>query len=393
MTKGTQEKVRGEIHTAVPSFNPSDARQLHFLFEAVWESAADAMALSDPDGIVLAANPAYCDFYGYLLEELIGQSFAVIFPEEQQAEAVEQYHQYFADQVRPDGVEATVRPAGGGMERLVDVRYSFIEQQGQRVAMLSVIRDITERARLQQTERELLREKNNFLLTISHDLKTPLTTIKGHAQVLLRRIARTPALDPTTLAEGLHEIETTTTRMVGMIEGLLDAASMRRGETLPIHCSTVDLAALVRAVVEDQRDAADRHRIVVEVVSPVTGWWDHARLRRVVENLLSNALKYSPDGGTVLVSIYDEQESTRSQAVLRVTDTGIGIPENDREQIFEPFYRATNVGEGALGSGIGLTGVQQIVELHGGAVSVESVEGEGSTFMVRLPIRSSEPPE
>jgi PAS domain S-box-containing protein len=377
-------KGRSDLNSSAPGFDLEDAAHVHFLFQAVWESAVDAMALSDPRGIVLAVNPAYCQLYGYPVEELVGQSFAVIFPEDQRTQAEADYRRYFVDAVHPAGVEATVQSTDGE-EHLVDVRYSFIDQAGQRIAMLSVIRDVTDRARLRQSERDLLRDKDNFVLAISHDLKTPITAIKGHAQLLLRRL--TPGADPDVgkLTTGLRQIETTATQMSQMIDGLLDVSSLRRGETLQVNRTNVDLVALVRVVVAGQNGISDRHRFEVDAPDALTGRWDEARLTRVIDNLVANALKYSPAGGTILIALREAVEAHGRMAILSVTDNGIGIPDDDRERIFDPFYRGSNVTEQVTGSGIGLAGVRQIVELHGGTVSVESMEGKGTTFTVRLP--------
>jgi PAS domain S-box-containing protein len=376
--------VRGDLRVSAAAFDLQEAAHVHFLFEAVWTSAVDAMALSDPHGTVLAVNPAYCQLYGYLVEELVGQSFAVIFPEDQRTQAEADYRQYFIDAVQPEGVEATVQ-SRDGQERLVDVRYSFIEQAGQRIAMLSVIRDVTERARLQQAERDLLRDKDNFMLAISHDLKTPITAIKGNAQLLLRRLKRRTEPDTVTLAQGLRQIDATATRMGQMIDGLLDVSSLRHGDTLPVQSTTVDLVALVRTVVDEQQRTTDRHRIEIDAPHALIGWWDEPRLMRVVDNLVANAIKYSPAGGTILVALREEVQASGVMAVLSVSDHGIGVPGGEGGRIFNPFYRGSNATEDMAGSGIGLAGVQQIVEMHGGTVSVESAVGEGSTFTVRLP--------
>src|SRR5437588_6277181 len=122
-------------------------------FRAVWETATDAMALSDPGGIVVAANPAYYSLYGYGADEVIGHSFAIIFPPEERDTAIEAYHHHFFQGVSTEGVESTVRRKNGELRR-VDVRYSFIEHEGHRVAMLSIIRDVTDHARLRDAERE-----------------------------------------------------------------------------------------------------------------------------------------------------------------------------------------------------------------------------------------------
>lgn len=188
------------------------------------------------------------------------------------------------------------------------------------------------------------------------------------------------------LTEALRLIEMSATRMAQMIDGLMDVSSLRCGDSLSVHRSTVDLSALVRATVEANQGTTDRHRIDVDAPDHLCGWWDEPRIARVVDNLVTNALKYSPAGGVVLISVREDALPTRMEAVLTVTDTGIGIPASDRDFIFNTFYRGTNVGTEVSGSGIGLAGVRQIAEMHGGTALVESVEGAGSTFTVQLPL-------
>jgi signal transduction histidine kinase len=139
----------------------------------------------------------------------------------------------------------------------------------------------------------------------------------------------------------------------------------------------------VRRVADEQQRATDRHEIRLESAeSRIDGTWDEARLERVVTNLIANAVKYSPDGGTVRVSLAHEEGS----AVLAVQDQGIGIPAADVPRIFDRFFRARNATGRFAGSGIGLGSVLQIVQAHGGRIDVQSREGEGSTFVVRLPL-------
>ncbi|MFN8556342.1 MAG: sensor histidine kinase [Dehalococcoidia bacterium] len=127
-------------------------------------------------------------------------------------------------------------------------------------------------------------------------------------------------------------------------------------------------------------------------MAELIGVWDGARLTRVVDNLLSNAVKYSPDGGETTVHVGRVCYHGEAYAVLTVQDRGIGIPAVDLPYTFERFHRAANV-RGIAGNGIGLAGARQIIEQHGGQISVESVEGEGSTFTVRLPLTPPRDPD
>lgn len=244
--------------------------------------------------------------------------------------------------------------------------------------------------------KDLEREKDAFLAAASHDLKNPLTAIKARAQVLQRRAQRVGGADGTALAEGLHGIDGAATRLAGMINELLDATRIQMGRPLDLDRRPMDLVALANQVVADFRPAADRHEIVVESSMPeVSGEWDRSRLERVLTNLLSNAVKYSPEGGRIRIRVALEDGAGR-WAVLSVSDEGVGIPTSELDQVFERFYRASNVAGRIEGTGIGLSGARQIVEQHGGSIDVESTqagadgEGGGSTFTIRLPVTAQQ---
>jgi PAS domain S-box-containing protein len=353
------------------------------IFRMVWESAADAMALSDPNGIVTAANPAYYTLYGLRPQEVIGCAFSVIFPPEQRAQADEDYRRYFYDMPAQEGVRASVQRPDGSVA-LVDVRYAFLEEGGKRSAMLSVIRDITDQSRVEESERLLTRRNEQVMLALSHDLKNPLTAIQGYADVLLRRLTRSDDLPPSATRDGLGKIQEAARRMAQMIDGLL-ASTAAHTPADGLAPSEVDLVALVRSVATVQQEVAQDQEIVVEANCPVIGWWDENRIRRVAENLLSNAVKYSPAGEQIVVSLRTDETAGRVWAVLEVTDHGIGIPDADLPHIFKPFYRASNVGDTTAGTGLGLSSTRHIVQLHGGSIAVHSPAGGGCTVIVRLP--------
>jgi signal transduction histidine kinase len=146
---------------------------------------------------------------------------------------------------------------------------------------------------------------------------------------------------------------------------------------------------LARSVAADLGQSAPRHRIAVQAGGAVVGAWDPVRLERVIANLVGNAVKYSPAGGPVVVEISSEVDRDgRAGAVMRVRDRGVGIPAEDLSHVFERFRRGANVARHFAGTGIGLFGSRQIVEQHGGTIAVESEEGVGSMFTVRLPLEA-----
>jgi len=225
-----------------------------------------------------------------------------------------------------------------------------------------------------------------FVDAATHDLKNPLTSLKARVQLLLRRIQRGQVLEPTALAAGLAAIDADATRMVTLIDELMDAAHLRTGQALTLTPVPTDLVALAHDCVADTRRRTT-HTLVVESSEPaLVGVWDRPRLERVVQNLLDNAIKYSPRGGDIVLrTTCEDDPDGKAWAVLSVQDNGVGIPAADLPHIFERFWRGSNVG-GTVGAGIGLAGARQIVEQHGGTIAVASTEGKGSTVTVRLPL-------
>jgi signal transduction histidine kinase len=174
--------------------------------------------------------------------------------------------------------------------------------------------------------------------------------------------------------------------MTSLLEELADVMRLRAGQMIELHRAPTDLVALVRRTAQEHDRLSDRHGIrVVTDLEELTGFWDGPRLQRVLVNLLGNAVKYSPRGGRITVRVAREGDGDDACAVFSVQDHGVGIPQADLSLVFVQFRRAGNV-ESFAGSGIGLAGAKRIVELHGGTISVESIEGEGSTFTVRLPL-------
>lgn len=250
---------------------------------------------------------------------------------------------------------------------------------GERVGAVLTVRDITDLYEMQQ-------QKDAFLSAAAHDLRTPLTAVKGRLQMLERRLQRGQPPDPPALIAELQRIDANATRMIRLIGELLDVANIELGRPLRLTKRDVDLVALARAVIDEQQHFAEHHRIVLQTVEPsIDGTWDGYRLERVLANLISNAVKYSPGGGDIEVRVQRDAGMAR----LQVTDHGVGIPEADLPHVFERFHRAANVGS-IRGTGIGLWGARRIVEQHGGHIAVDSTVGEGTTVVVSLPCQATQ---
>jgi signal transduction histidine kinase len=254
-------------------------------------------------------------------------------------------------------------------------------------------------ARLHTQAQAGLRLRDAVLAMVSHDLKNPLAAIQGHAQLLQRQLSRLDVPNRERLVAGAANTSAAAARMGRQIDELLDVARLGAGEVLKLERTPTDLVAVARRVASRLGRLARNHRLFVQAdPEPIIGQWDVDRLERVFDNLIGNAIKYSPEGGEVHISITLADDD----AVLSVRDQGVGIPAEDLPFVFEPFRRGANVLEHIRGSGLGLASVRAIVEQHGGTISVTSSassppsrEGDrstasqpegGSTFTVRLPL-------
>ena len=378
----------------------------------LWQHTSEAMALSDPDGIVLAANPAYYRLYGYGPDEVLGKSFALIFPSDQRAWAEAQYQEVFQSGQPPPVMQSVIR-SKSGLERIVESRVSFLEEHGRRTAMLSILRDVTHEVTARRAAASAEQDLRTLLFSLSHDIKSPLAVIKGHAQVLRRQIVRRASAPPLDrLTDGLAQIEASALRVAGLVDELVEVATLQEGASLPLHLASVDLVAVVRETIERHQRLAERHQLVADLaVESLRGLWDAPRLIRVLDNLLGNAIKYSPAGGLITVrvrpgappqgpaaagSVPEEGRDSVGPcpgALVSVEDHGIGIDEHDLAHVFDRFRRGGNVPDTVLGSGIGLTSVEQIVHQHGGTVDIASRVGAGTTVTVWLPLRHNDGPD
>lgn len=244
--------------------------------------------------------------------------------------------------------------------------------------------NVVHRARMLETEqrlvtelRELARYRSEMMATISHELKTPLTAIMGHAEMLQDRYPE---------ASSVEAIVRNTQRLNQLVGNLLNYSRVHSQRDSVRH--RVDVAELSRASLSIFEVRAELARISLDFAAPGTPVWvygDPEELGTVVDNLLDNALKYTPDGGRVSVAVGQDEGSVW----VSVLDTGLGISPFDREHIFSPFHRSTNTDALSIpGTGLGLAISQRIANAHGGAIEVDSEMGAGSVFTFRLPRRS-----
>lgn len=239
-----------------------------------------------------------------------------------------------------------------------------------------------ENSLLYQQAQQAAQVREAFLSMAAHELRTPLTTVMGWA-AMLADAARNPERDPEALASFVEELQSQVQRLDTLINDLLDASRLQQQRT-ELRPEEIDLAALIQHVLvrfEHASELQSAHRIVFESSDSVVGYWDPGRMEQVVTNLISNALKYSPDGGEVRTAVTDEG----NRVTLSIQDQGIGVGPEDLAHLFEPFRRTDTARRTAGGTGLGLYITRQLVEQHGGTIEMASVVGDGTTVTVRLP--------
>jgi signal transduction histidine kinase len=282
------------------------------------------------------------------------------------AEALDAYRQYIG-----------IRDAMFREETLARLR-SVEQMRRLRIAEAAAETQRRLREQEQHNSARLLKMKDEFLNTATHDLKNPLAVIASAVGKLRYTIPR----DNTAAHETFGRIEATIVQMRNLITELLDIARMETGYILDPQPG--DLTALCQAVLNDMRElAADKGvTLLLECpASPLIVSFDAARLRQVLNNLIANAVQYTPAGGQVALKMARQD----GQYLIQVRDTGIGIPNADLPHIFEMFYRASNQRGESEGTGLGLAIARSIIEQHGGRIWAESVLGAGSTFAFTLP--------
>ena len=276
-------------------------------------------------------------------------------------------------------------PTPQGELTLRSVKFTLRDAAGQRYVG-SITMDITEQRRAHVALEAADRRKDQFIATLAHELRNPLAPIRSAVAILGREGAAKPDLD-----WSRDVIERQVAHMARLVDDLLDMARVSSGK-LSLRRQRVALAAVVDAALETSRPALEAagHRLVVRMpAAQALVDADPARLAQAISNLLNNAAKYTPPGGTIELSV----EQAGGEAVIAVADNGIGFPAELAQQLFEPFAQWAPAEQAAPGLGIGLSLVRGIVELHGGTASASSEgPGKGSRFEVRLPLAAAAQP-
>ena len=271
------------------------------------------------------------------------------------------------------GALSLVRSRGGAPYSSQEL--PFLEELARRAALA------LDNARLLREAQDSLRLRDDFLAMASHDMRTPLGAILGNLELAQRKLARMEIPAESGLARNLANAVRTTGSLARLVDELMDVTMIHSGQPLPLRLEDIDLVRMAHEVAGEHQRQTAAHRIRVEADGEVRGIWDESRMQRVLNNLVDNAVKYSPDGGEVTIRVSGDGR----EATVSVQDQGIGIPAGELEVVFSPYQRASNT-TGLRGLGLGLAGARDLLRQVGGDLTVESEEGGGSTFTMCLPV-------
>ncbi len=350
-------------------------------FKTTLDATLDCVLMFTPDTLTLAyANAGAAKQLASSVEELVGLSVLEV----ESAFDETGFRKLLAPLMSgtlPSQTYSTNHRRRDGTEVPVEVVLQYVAEGEGPGRFISVARDITERQRAETALRLASEAKDAFLAAASHELRTPLAAAKGHAHLALLKLGGQTEAGP---GKSLQIINRQIDRMAKLVEDLLDISRLQAGR-LSLELEPFDLSQLVLETRDRMAVLSQTHELKVEVPEHLEGTWDRGRLDQVLTNLLSNAIRYSPEGGQVLVRLVAEGDTG---VHLSVKDEGVGIPSEKQRLIFERFGRAHGSKYGGLG--LGLTISQGIVEQHGGRIWAESSgkAGQGSTFNVWLPRRT-----
>lgn len=360
-------------------------RQSQERYRAIVEDQTELICRFKPDSTITFVNDAYCRYFNKSRESLIGHKFLPAMPPEDRKLITKNFGSLSIE--KPTNTyEHQVILSGGEMRWQQWSDRALFDEQGNFIECQAVGRDITQLKQAEanirkalEKERELSELRSSFVSLVSHEFRTPLTTIQSSAEILEHYNDR---LSDEKKQKHFQRIQTALRRMTQLLEDVL-IVGQAEAEKLNFNPQPMDLVAYCRDIVETmQVTVLQEHRLnFVTQCDRTDALMDEKLLEHIVTNLLSNAIKYSPQGGTIQFDLVCNQSS----AVFRIEDTGIGIPEEDLEKLFESFGRASNVGT-IQGTGLGLAIVKRCVNLHGGQITVESTLGVGTTFTVTLPL-------
>lgn len=364
----------------------ANAEEKQATLAAIVNSSDDAIISKTLQGIITSWNQSACKMFGYTEKEAIGKHISLIIPKDRLDEETLIIESIRAGR-KIDHFE-TVRVAKDGTERQISLTVSPVkDSKGKIIGASKIARDISskieaEKQRELYTQRlqELNLHRDDFIVMTSHELKTPLTVILANLQILqqLMEADKNVSFVNTSLKQIL--------KLSGLVSNLLDVSKIQSGK-LELNTSLFNLEMLVKEIVINLQKTAKNHRLVFnEKAQKLIVNADHGRIEQVIINFISNAIKYMPSSGDIIIETYKKN----GNVIVSVRDTGIGIPEKDLNNIFLRFYRVSGSASSFSGSGIGLFVSSEIIKAHGGRIWAESKMGEGSVFYFSIPAWNEE---
>lgn len=357
------------IGTMLDITDTVQADERNAMLAAIIASSNDAIVAKTTEGIITSWNNAAQKMFGYAPEEIIGESIMKIIPEDRK----EEEHYILSKLRNGESVEhyetRRLTKAGG----LIDVSLTISpikDDSGKIIGISKIARDITER-KLEE------KRKNDFVAMVSHELKTPLTSILLYVQLLVKK--STNVEDPSFLGMST-KIEAYVKRMISMITDYLGLSRIEEGK-IDIQKTHFALKPLADEVMEEARLISSKHTLEIVGCESAEVYADREKMRQILINLVSNAVKYSPSGGSVTLG----WESMSDKLRIYIKDEGLGISPADQTKLFQRFYRVNDDGrKNIAGFGIGLYLVSELLRLHHSTIEVDSKLGEGSVFYFHL---------
>ncbi|MEG4227087.1 ATP-binding protein [Microcoleus sp. N9_B2] len=357
-------------------------------FRAIFDSSFQLTKLLTPQGIVLEVNETALDFAGLRSEDIVGRPIWEMAIWAQSPQVSQQLQCAIGKASRGEFFRSEIDLLGkSGQIMTVDFSLKPVKNEtGQVLLLIAEARDISDRKRAEAEilkalarEKELSELRAKFVTMVSHEFRTPLTTIQFSAGLLQDYSSQWPQDKKST---HFVRIQLAIKRMTELLEDILVIGKIE-ANTLQFQPVSLNLEKFCRLLVEEQQlNDSNQHPIAFQYEGGnCEAQMDEKLLQQILGNILSNAIKYSPAGSTVSLHLNCQNK----EAIFQVQDQGIGIPQADRERILETFYRAPNVGN-ISGTGLGLAIVKRAVELHGGQLAIDSQEGKGTTFTITLPL-------